>query len=274
MQINKLNIKWNKLSHFEKVRSRKSKAGRLPTPDFRMPIRSIIKKFSFVICLLNCIECFGQHPKIQNLPKYEFDALHFGFSLGVNKTNFIITPRTLSDSILVVESSPQNGFNLGIVSELAVHRYLTIRFVPNISFAQRNLDFTIATQKGIGVFTKKVESTFLDFPIDIKLRSARMNNFSAYVLAGVKYTTDVASQKNVDNTSLDITQQVVKLDRNDIGYEMGAGVEFYLPYFKFAIEGKLSLGFKNLLVNDNTIFANAIDRLYSKMFLISFTFEG
>lgn len=227
-----------------------------------------------LIYLLNPFNGFAQNPNIKNLPKYEFEALHFGFSLGVNSTNFIITPKTLSDSILVVESTPQKGFNLGIITELAIQRYITVRFVPNLSFGQRVLDYTIATKKGTGVISKKIESTFLDFPIDIKLRSARMTNFSAYVLAGAKYTVDLASQKNVNNTTLDLTQQVVKLDRNDIGYEMGAGIEFYLAYFKFAIEGKLSLGFKNLLVKDNTIFSNAIDRLYSKMFLISFTFEG
>lgn len=230
--------------------------------------------------ILLCFSClyyivgYAQQPAVKNLPKYEFETLHFGFTVGVNKTNFVVTPKILSDSILVVESTPQTGFNLGIVSDLAVHRYLTIRFIPNLSFAQRNLDFTVRTYKGTAMFTKKIESTFLDFPIDIKMRSARMNNFSAYVLAGGKYTIDLASQKSVDNSTLAINQQVVKLNRNDIGYEMGAGAEFYLPYFKFAIECKLSLGFKNLLVKDNTIFANALDRLYSKVFLISFTFEG
>jgi len=236
--------------------------------------RQTLRFLILLVLSVHTVSSYGQNPKIKNLPKYEFEPLHFGFSIGINKTNFVITPKILSDSILVVESSPKNGFNLGIITEMAIHRYVTVRFVPNLSFAQRNIDFTIATQKGVGVFTKKIESTFLDFPIDIKLRSARMNNFSAYVLAGIKYTIDLASQKNVDNTSLDISKQVIKLNRNDIGYEMGAGAEFYLPYFKFAIEGKLSLGFKNLLVNDNTIFANAIDRLYSKIFLLSFTFEG
>ncbi len=226
------------------------------------------------VAILYCGVCKAQLPTVQNLPKYEFEALHFGFTLGINKTNFIVTPKTLSDSILVVESTPQSGFNLGIISELAVHRYLTIRFIPNLSFAQRNIDFTIKTVKGEGVFTKKVESTFLDFPINIKLRSARMNNFAMYVLAGGKFTMDLASQKNVDNTSLELGKQVIKLDKNDLGYEMGAGAEFYLPYFKFAIEAKLSLGFKNLLIKDNTIFSNSIDRLYSKVFLLSFTFEG
>ena len=239
------------------------------------PIRLYtLKTLVSCLCLLSCLASFAQPPRLQNLAKYEFENVHFGFSVGVNTTNFVITPRVLTDSIKVIESTPQQGFNLGIVSELAIHRYVTIRFVPNLSFAERQLDYTITTVNGTADFIKKVESTFLDFPIDIKLRSARLRNFAAYILAGGKYTIDLASQRNVDNTSLDPTQQVVKLSRIDIGYEMGAGAEFYLPYFKFAIEAKLSLGFKNLLIKDNTIFSNSIDRLYSKMFLISFTFEG
>lgn len=210
----------------------------------------------------------------ENLAKYEFETLHFGFSLGVNTTNFVITPKVLTDSVLVVESTPQYGFNIGIISELRLHRYVTLRFLPNISFGQRNLDYTIRTVKGDAQYVKKVESTFLDFPLDIKLRAARLNNFSMYVLGGAKFTIDLASQKGVDNTSLDLSKQVVKLNRDDFGYEMGAGAEFYLTYFKFAIEAKMSLGLRDLLIRDNTIFSNSIDRLYSQMFLISFTFEG
>ena len=216
----------------------------------------------------------GQNTTIVNLPKYEFERLHFGFALGINSANFVTSPKVLHDSVLGVQSGPQYGFNLGIISEYAMHRYLTIRFLPNLSFAERHLDYTVSTTMGRGIFSKIIESTFLDFPLDLKLRSARMNNFAAYVLAGGKYSIDLASQKNVNNFNLSPYQQVVKLNRNDIGYEMGAGVEFYLPYFKFAVEGKLSLGFKNLLINDNTMFSNALQSLYSKMFLLSFTFEG
>ncbi len=231
--------------------------------------------FFIALLLTGSSSGFSQTMGVLNLPKYEFEKLHFGFTLGINTANFVIAPKQLKDSILIVRSSPQSGFNLGIVSEYAIQRYLTIRFLPDISFAERELDYTVDTKNyGVGVLTKTIQSTFLDFPIDLKLRSARMKNFAAYVVAGGKYTLDLASQGDVNNADLSAAQQVVKLTRNDIGYEMGAGTEFYLPYFKFGIEAKLSLGFKNLLISDNTIFANAIDHLYSKMFLLSFTFEG
>ncbi len=201
--------------------------------------------------------------------------MHFGFTLGVNRANFIIHPAPhfeRFDTLKSVESLPKYGFNLGIISELMLHQYVTLRFIPNLSFAERNLQYSFEGFDTI-VRTKTIESTFLNFPLDLKLRSKRVNNFGAYILAGGGYTLDLASKRNTVN-STDPKDQIVKLQRDDFFYELGAGAEFYLEYFKFAIEGKLSIGTKNLLIKDNTIYSNSIDKLNSKVFLISITFEG
>lgn len=209
-----------------------------------------------------------------NLPTYYKENLHFGFTLGVNRTNFVIHSAPhfeRFDSLKWVRSAPKFGFNLGIVSELRLHKYVTLRFIPNLSFAERNLQFYFEGFDTI-VRTKTIESTFLNFPLDLKLRSKRVGNFGAYILAGGGYSLDLASKRKTQNTTG--TDAIVKLKRDDFSYEVGAGAEFYLQYFKFAIEGKLSLGTKNLLIKDNTIYSNSIDKLNSKIFLISITFEG
>jgi hypothetical protein len=213
---------------------------------------------------------------IENLRTYDFEWLHFGFALGVNTTNFIITPVKdfyKLDSIMVVESDPAVGFNLGIIGEISLHKYVKLRFVPDLSFAQRRLEYQYG---GINPskWIKKVESTFLDFPLDIKLKSKRVTNFGMYILGGGKYIIDLASQKEVDNSGLLPAEQVIKLRKNDIAYSVGAGFDFYLPYFKFSVDLKLSVGIKNLLIKDGTIFSTPIDKLNSKVVLISFNFEG
>jgi hypothetical protein len=212
-----------------------------------------------------------------NLPNYGRARVHFGFILGVNTTNFFVQPIAnlsghFQDTVKSIRSSPVAGFNLGIVSELKIGKYLRLRFVPDLAFGERDLLFSIA---GKDTFTinKKTTSTFIDFPLDLKLISKRLNNFEAYVLAGGKYVTDLASQKNV-NESLLGDNEVIRLIRNDFAYEAGGGLEFYFPYFKFAIELKASLGIRNLLVYDNTIFTQSIQTLRSRMFLVSFCFEG
>jgi hypothetical protein len=95
-----------------------------------------------------------------------------------------------------------------------------------------------------------------------------------YLLGGGNYSIDLASQKEVDNTNLSLSDQVVKLRRNDFSYSAGAGIDMYLEYFKFSIDVKVSVGMKDLLIKDNTIFSNSIDKLNSKVVLISLNFEG
>lgn len=211
-----------------------------------------------------------------NLERYYNERLHFGFTLGVNRSDFLITaPAHFErfDSLKTVTSQYKRGFNLGIISDLRLHKYITLRFLPNLSFAERSLNYYFEGQKDSVVRPKDIESTFLNFPLDLKLRSKRVGNFGAYVLAGGSYNLDLASKRKIVNGT-NIRDQIVKLQRDDISYEMGAGSEFYFEYFKFAIEAKLSIGIRNILVKDNTIFSNSIDRLNSKVLLISITFEG
>lgn len=212
-----------------------------------------------------------------NLPAYNRTWIHFGFIIALNSTNFSLQPISnlsahFDDSLKTIRSSPVSGFNLGIVSEVKVAKYLKLRFVPDLAFSERDLNYSFM---GVDTFMvkKKISSVFLDFPLDLKLISKRLKNFEAYVLAGGKYITDMASQKNV-NESLLGGNEVVRLIRNDFAYEAGAGVEFYLPYFKFGIEGKLSQGLRNLLIKDSTVYTQSLEYLKSRVFLISLTFEG
>ena len=217
-----------------------------------------------------------QHRGPQNRPEYYGDVIHFGFFLGVNRTNFLITPvndlaAAAGDSLKTILSSPSTGFNLGIVSEMRLMEYATLRFTPDIAFGSRNIEYHFEGRDTFDI-VKKVESTFLNFPLSLKIRSKRLNNMAAYMIGGFKYTLDLASQKDARNTVPG--QEVIKLYNQDFGYEAGAGVDFFLPYFKFGIELKVGMGMRNLLVKDQTIYAQSLDRLRSKVFLVSFTFEG
>lgn len=231
--------------------------------------------FTFVIVLIAFIIKAQDPNEKGNLEHYYNETLHFGFTMGLNKANFIIesVPHfERFDSLKTVQSASKFGFNLGIVTDLRLQKYITLRFVPNLSFAERNLQYSFEGVDTI-VRTKTIESTFLNFPLDLKLRSKRVKNFGAYILAGGGYSLDLASKRKVVN-SLNPKEQIVKLKRDDFSYEMGAGSEFYFQYFKFAIEAKLSIGLNNMLIKDNTIFSNSLNKLNSKIFLVSITFEG
>jgi hypothetical protein len=209
-----------------------------------------------------------------NLENFDMKRIHFGFVLGINSADFILDNK-FSDSLRVLESQKQSGFNLGIISDLHIGPYFNLRFIPTLSFAQRNLEYTYHYKNDTKeTLVKPVESTFLDFPINLKYRSVRANNFAAYVIVGAKYSYDLASQHKTNNDGAPLSEIVIKLNRHSYCWETGLGFDFFMKYFKFSTELKMSYGLNNLIIKDNTFFSDPIESLKSKIFTLSFTFEG
>lgn len=174
------------------------------------------------------------------------------------------------DSVFVVQSTPQWGFNIGIVSNLRLNEYSDLRFIPTLSFGDRIINYTLQDSNKVVINdSKKVESTYLDFPFLIKFKSKRLKNARAYVIAGGQYSIDLASQAK----KKDKKNSLVKIKEYDILYQVGVGFDFYLIYFKFATELKMSYGVNDLLKRDGTVYTKSINKLNSKIFQLSFLFE-
>ncbi len=157
--------------------------------------------------------------------------------------------------------------------------YVRLRFTPNISFATRGIEYTLATadRDSMRIFEKTVESVFLIFPMEIKVQSKRQSNFSAYVIGGGGYSLDLSARKKAGSGSAGGANQLddnVKILRDDFFYSAGAGTDFYLQYFKLGFEVKLLVGTKNLMKVENSVFTNSIDKIRSRMVVFSITFEG
>lgn len=216
----------------------------------------------------------------KRLPKYDRQRLHFGFSLGVNSNNFRV--RNVEniqqfDSVFVIDPQPQMGFNLGIITDLRIGQHFNLRFIPDLSFADRKLKYTLSTLDTLGQPVErseeqKLESVLLEFPLSLKFKSVRINdgNWRVYVLGGGKFMMDLASQSKIKTGDNEV---VVKLDRIDYAYEVGVGFDIYMQYFKFSPELKVSFGLNNLLIQDETVYTKTISRLNSTAFLLSFHFE-
>jgi hypothetical protein len=228
------------------------------------------------ILFLTGMSLMAQAPKVQNLQKFDAKDLHFGFSLGLNTGSFALHRKPYSpllDSLASIDVVNQGGFNLGIVSELHLHKYFGLRFVPTLVFAQRNLEYQFIGRDGDATLVQRsIESTYLDFPILLKYRSERLNNFAAYFIAGGKYSLDLASNEEVANE--DISESIIKLKRNTYSAEVGVGTDFFLPYFKFAIELKMAYGLDDVLIHDNTELSTPVEKIVPKMFFVTFLFEG
>jgi len=232
----------------------------------------------FCLIIICTAEVEAQNRKSKNLPNFDRRLFHFGFIIGFNSANMEMQrggPENPVDSLHVIAVDPQTGFNLGIVSSLRIAEHLKLRFVPSLSFAQRNLEFYYKLSNNTWVTEiKTVESTYVEFPLNFKYKSKRLNNFGAYIIGGAKYSLDLIADEEVDNTNKRPDDIVIKMQRNTYSFEIGTGVDFYLEYFKFGIELKMSYTLDNTLIQDNTIYSSPIEGLYPRMFLLSFTFEG
>ena len=211
--------------------------------------------------------------RAQNLIQYDYKKLHFGFTLGINDLNFNMQKNSntiTNDTLKTLHSKSQKGFNLGIVSNLRIGKYTDLRFVPTLVFGERHLYYGfIDEEQKDDEDIKRIESTLIDFPIYIKYKSARYNNFRTYVIGGLKYSMDIASQDKIDDEG----QEIVKLKKNDLMGEIGFGLDFYLEYFKFSPQIKLSYGLLNLLSKDESVYTQSLNKLTTNGWMLSFTFE-
>jgi len=232
------------------------------------------------IILFSVTYSFSQKQKVQNLRLYDQKRLHFGFTVGLNTSDFYIRnsdtffDTTIINEVYSIENKQQPGFHLGPISNLRLGKFLDLRFLINLTFTQRDLHYTLLKQNSSGdnYFTEHtmvLSSTFLEFPLLLKYKSERINNYRVYVIGGVNPKMDLAAKKKIPEDKM----PMIRLSQPDIYAEFGAGIDFYLPYFKFSPELKMGVGFNNVLVGDNTQYTGAMKYMKSKVFMLSFHFE-
>lgn len=232
---------------------------------------------------------------ILNMSTYDQDMFHFGFVLGANQCFITVRPVPNLNSIvfdstyipdilpvpdsariLSIWSTPALGFVISIVSNMRMGDHFDLRFIPSLSFGDRNILYNVQTYRfgdtSMFSLTKKVPSTYINFPLEVRYKSARYNNFRAYLMAGMQYTLDLASQaKKREQKNAD--QKIVKFNASDLYAETGVGFEFYNEWFKFGVELKMMYGLTDVLTRERNIYTDGIQSMKSRIFQLSFTFE-
>jgi len=228
----------------------------------------------FVILILNNLILSGQKQKPKNESWYDEKPIHFGFSLGFNSMDFNITPSQQyyqRDSLYPEVSVLNPGINIQIVTDLRPANHLDIRFLPGVSFGQRVIRF-YKNSKLVNS-QQRLESSFLEFPLLLKYKGDRLNNVRPYVIGGFNFRYDLAGKKEFDDNK----PIYIRIKRPDLYYELGAGMDFYLTYFKLSIELKMSTGIGDVLVKEaapgHPEYFNAIEKLKSQIWILAFHFE-
>jgi hypothetical protein len=237
---------------------------------------------------------WAQSNIVPNQPRYDEKIIHFGFYLGINQMHYSIKtkpgftnytyyqeqiPEFNADSawLLNVESVPQLGFTVGIVSDLRLGKYFNLRFTPELLFSERKLKYDILINyrdqaQYIEGFEKQVPSTHLNFPFYLKYKGVRLHNARPYVFIGAKFVMDLAAQagKKEDVAEREV---VIKLYRSDFAFEAGVGFDFYFAWFKMGTELRMSYGIRDILKKEEYIYTDPIESIHSRIFQFVLTFE-
>ncbi len=234
------------------------------------------KTFIIILFLIVGFSSSAQKEIILNYQEVDYKKIHFGFTVGFNTMDFKFTPTMntfgTDSAILIPEINKLvPGFHVAVVSSLKLNDYFDLRFLPGISLGQRNILFY---DKNNEVESEmKIESTFIDLPFIIKYKAIRINNIRPYLIGGLNIRRDMARNKEFNEDE----GIYIKLNPLDIYYEIGFGFDFYLAYFKLSTEIKYSVGTFNVVSSDASEdfprYANAIEKLNSRMFMVSFHFE-
>lgn len=197
-------------------------------------------------------------------------AIYFGIAMGVNVGDFkvIHSPiNPINDSIRYFRPKFGPGFNLGIIANYQFHKYFDLRFIPTLSFSDKGLEYEDLNHN---IVKKNISSIYLDFPLQVRFKSEPIKDFRVYVIAGLRYDFDLAS--NVKARKAD---DIIKLNKHDAAAEYGLGFMIYFPYFILSPEIKVSHGFINVhSATPELIYSRTIERMYSRTFTLTLNLEG
>lgn len=213
-------------------------------------------------------------PGAPNLPAFDEKRVRFGFLIGLNFADF----RVVNSGARTVENkynaryaevlSVTPGLNVGMIANLRLAKRWDLRFSPGINFAQRDLSY-IDEQGKVEEKPLEIKSTYLEFPLLFKYSARRIQNFKPFLVAGVAVRYDLAKNK----------KDGILLNGLDSYLEFGGGFDSYMNLFRLSTEARISIGMRNIIDKNGSVdpeyiyYTQAIDRLTSRIFLVTFYFQ-
>lgn len=232
-------------------------------------------RYQIVIAFLLC--SFLAHSQTGLNKSYNFNGfknkpVYYGIALGLNNSSFIVNHSNnfiLNDSIRINSSISRPGLTFQGIFNLKLGQYFDFRVLAGFSLSERSLAYFGEGSEN-PYFTERIEFVYADIPFLIRYKSEPYRDMRAFVIGGIKYSYDVngfSRSRGADD--------FVTVNPHDFSLEVGAGMQFFFPYFILSPEIKMSQGIGNVLRFNNTLNeSRVIDTLLSRTFTLSFHFEG
>lgn len=233
-----------------------------------------IRTFLIIACMAGlALSAVGQK-KLKWTPRsnseYDNRKITYGFSIGLHTSSYQLKyaddfVTAAYDTVNSIQPEFSPGFSLGFLVNYRFNDQLDLRLMPKAGFYEHRINyyFTDRTKK-----FQLVETTMVEFPVLLKYKSQRRNDFRMYVVGG--FTPAFEARNKGDLSSITSRLPIQNLN---VGLDVGLGYDFYFPLFKLSQEIRFSKGIMNVLEGNNTSFSAPIKRLNTNTISMYFIFQ-
>lgn len=215
----------------------------------------------------NSKNIFSRDPII-NLENFQQKKIYYGFYLGFNSYDFKIDYKSKTPDILIKKTT---GFNVGIIGDLKLQKYINLRFEPGLYITKRDLYYPNFTNSSDAL--REVNSTYIHFPLLLKFSSLRTGNIRPYALGGISSTLNLASNSKLKDDNF---QQLFRVKSWTTNYELGFGIDIFSEYFIFSPSIRGVFGINDELIRDNdpnSPWTSNIASMKTRAVFINFSFH-
>lgn len=235
-------------------------------------LQNNMKKISLIfisIAFIATSTTYAQKEVIEYQTKFDSRTVHWGYYLGLNQKSLKIS---YTDPNTYIEVTPNVGFNVGLIAGWKMHNNITLRFEPGLSSNTKTLAFT-NIPGGERDSIRQIGGTYLHLPLLLKFNTNRFGNVRPYVIGGFSYDHNFSSnENNIDDNS----NGEFRMTTSNFSYEVGFGVDLYLPYFIFSPSIRGIFAINNELIYDedpNSPWTGSIDEFGTRGIFINLAFH-
>lgn len=241
------------------------------------------RHISFIALILTAIAAVAQdNDKILNRQYADMKRIHYGFSVGANFQDLLITNNgyVSEDGQSWFADIPNHspGFCVNVLADLRLGEHFNLRLSPGMYFGNKVVKYYNATppegalEPEIFKQSQNVKATYIVVPLDLKISTKRYHNIRPYFTTGVTGLYDLSKER----------PEQLRLKDLDVMLTVGMGCDIYLPFFKLCPEVKFCFGLRNLLetkrpdLQDNPameVFTKSVSKIKNNMVVVTFFFE-
>ena len=237
-----------------------------------------MKKVLFILIFLFSVNIgYSQlftKKKVINNENFDKPSISWGYFLGLNNYDFNFDYKNDLEDIQTEKSF---GFNVGLIGNVRINDFLDFRFEPGLVMSKRSLIYDPTnfneTEFNPIQHQRDIKSTYIHFPLLLKISTKRVNNIKPYITGGFSAAINLSSkEKSLDDNNLG----QFRMKKNTFFYELGFGIDFYLEWFKFSPSIRGIFAISDELVADEdplSPWTSNIEFMKTSGIVLNFTFQ-